>query len=514
MQLDQNPQLQQLNTLLNELKRRETHPSKTYIPDDRPERNQLGFHKSIAWARLAFGGNRSGKSRSAAQEIFWWATESHPHQPTPKGPRIWVISTEYRTIFEGVYSHLKNILPDWQISRTGPKVPDHDIPTFIEFKSGARIDFLSAKGDARQKFQAAEIDLLAIDEEISDDFWDELQMRLVTRGGRVIISATLVESVQWLLDLEDDSTTDLADRHVYLARLNTKFNPYNNQERLQTVLRNLSDEEKEVRILGNRRRLSGIIYNTFLEQHVCKPFNIPDGWTKVQVLDPGYRVAAAAWFAIAPVDQWGVTKRFLYREMYLRQTDLISVVHFIRTAEGFVYNSEDGKYHPTDQIENIFIRLIDPSAFRKLEDGNAGVGLQLANDWDLYYSPAENDKRTNIEAVRRWLQLTPRGEPQFQVFDTCENFLMERRKYRLRDPNKDQTKDDPTPRPLKRHDHLMNCWEYGATAGIHHIPGLTRDQRLRKDALENIAPLTGMHRVRMFKEKNKIRQEAFLRGEI
>jgi len=190
--MDDLGQLAELVSTLEAIQERQQHASVTYDPLPK----QKLFHESPCWCRMAFGGNRSGKSRCTGQESYWYFSHTHPYQETPKKCRIWVLSAEYRTIFEGIWTHLKNVIPPWDIAKVGPKVPNWDVPSYVESKNGSRIDFISAQGggkDARKKLQAAEIDLLVIDEEISGELWLELQMRLVTRGGKIIISATLVE---------------------------------------------------------------------------------------------------------------------------------------------------------------------------------------------------------------------------------------------------------------------------------------------------------------------------------
>lgn len=482
-------ELIELNFLLEELQKRQAHSSITYIPDDQPGRNQLGFHQSNKWCRLIFGGNRSGKSRSAAQEIYWWFNQNHPFIKTPKSPRIWVLSAEYRTIYEGIWTHLKNVIPPWDIAKIGPKIPGWDIPSYIESKQGSRIDFISAQGgeETRRKVQAAEIDLLEVDEEISGDLWEELQMRLLTRGGKVIISATLIQSEEWLLDLEQENKDNPIDGMVDLFRLDTRLNKYNDPVLLKRIISKLSPDEQQVRIFGQSRRTSGLIYSDWSPDHEIDPFPIPKHWTRAMCFDPGYRVAAALWVA---VNENG--ESFGYREMYETFAQLHTTVNIFRASEGYVLNdSKVWIQNPLrDFIEPISLRLIDPAAFRMLEDGSAGVGYQLANDYELFFTPANNDKATNIEDARSWLLTNALGNPKFRIFKTLTNFLTERRKYRLK-PNRTKRDQDSSPdRPIKKHDHLMNCFEYLATARISfqgersYADRLTDMARMDNDEIE------------------------------
>lgn len=490
-------ELLELNNLLEEFKKRQQHAFIKYIPDDNPERNQKLFHEQTNWCRLIFGGNRSGKSRSAAQEIAYIVTCSSPFQKYEGPARVWVVSVEYRTIYEGIWLHLKNALPYWEIKKMGPKVAsNHEIPSFIEMKNGSRIDFISAIGgeDTRRKLQSAEIDYLFIDEEIDGDLWDELQMRLLTRGGRVVISATLVQSEDWLLNLEKQSY--LKNSGITLIRLNTKFNKYNDQEALKRVLSRLSPEEQEVRILGKSRKLTGLIYTNWDDRHIIKPFEIPTEWTKLMAFDAGFRTAAALWVAITPEN-----KCIAYREMYLHDATLTHIVDFIKAAENWPEKDVEG--------ENITIRIIDPSSFRTLEDGSVGVGVQLAAHYNLYFTPANNDWRSGVEAIRRMLMADPQGVPYFRIFSTLENFQLERSKYRVAPPRTDRNRDQAPDRPLSRDDHLMDCWRYIMVSEPQYISSRTPKEQFDHDALhiDDVPDLDRSKKIRLLHRKQQILRE-------
>ena len=530
-------ELYELKDLLEELKKRRTHESSTY----KPLPKQLDFHKSTKWCRLAFGGNRSGKSRAAAQEIFWWFDESHPHQSTPKSPRIWVISAEYRTIYEGIWTHLKNVIPAWTIERIGPKVPNWDIPSFIESKKGARIDFISAQGgdDTRRKIQAAEIDLASIDEEVQGELITELEMRLVTRGGRFNVSATLVESEDWLLEFE--AKAEANDPDIFITRLDSRDNKYNNEAALKRVMGKLSKEEYDVRILGKSRAISGIIYNSWRpEIHEVNPFTIPLSWTRVLIFDPGFRVAAALWVAVSPENYYTA-----YREMYLYNTSLPEIVAFWRRAEGWdFYNAPEttpegfkqpgyeirindepqfavsGIWEPGPNIENIIYRICDPAGFRHHPDGSVGVAIRLANEYDLHFIPGESkDKGVNIEDARQLLIPDLTGRPRFTVFNILEKFIWERRKYRFKGDKYDRNRDTAPDRPIKRDDHLMNCFEYFASAKLIHRPPATDNQywdKLARTPEEGIKfPKDSRDfKLRLRKARMRVRKEEYMRGII
>ena len=456
---------------LKELEERSQNVINKYVPTNLPEHDQLAFHSSNKTYRLMTGGNQSGKSYGAAAEISWWARNRHPYREVPDGDiEIWVISAEYVTIKTGIYRHLKNLIPEHDIVNTGPRVQGHNLPSYIDVrrKGGGKctITFMSSKGEQREKFQAAAVHLIAIDEEVPEDIWEELEARTLVSGGQFIISATLVESYEWVLKLEQLGEAEHED--VFLTRLVTTENPYVHQATLRRLMGKWSDETKEYRIYGKSRRSVGLVYNTFTEDHICKPFTIPIDWPRWCAVDPGIRTTAVLWVAVGPRN-----KAYAYRELYLQNEALYEVVKAIKVSEGWVLNQElsvefghfvweEPSLRSDDdrQPEQIISRCIDPSAIRRSEAGAPSIIDQMQSMYGIHCMEADNSKQSGIETIRFWLEQTIDDKPLFQVFSTLENFLEERRAYRLRSGRVKKDRNDPIDEPVKSRDHLMDCWRY------------------------------------------------------
>lgn len=446
---------EQIQEIIEELELRSGHEVFQYIPGELPNWNQRAFHESTARYRMAFGGNRSGKSYAAAYEIACWLRGDHPYRKINLTPNsVWVISPEYTTIQAGIYNHLKNLLPTWEIEKVGPKIPQQNLPSYIEMKNGSVVTFKSAKGDssAREKFQAASVDLISIDEEVQVDIWLELEMRTLDRGGQYIFSATLVESYDWLVDLEQRALRGEED--YFLTRLYTETNPHLHEETVKKVKDKLSEDDIEVRFKGKSRRSRGLIYNTFTDDHIIEPFPIPIDWPRWCALDPGIRTFAVLWVAIGPEGA------YVYREMYAHNVPLWEMALAIRRAEGWKYDEilSDSFSHyvwtETKTSEFIQSRLIDPAETRRSITGDASIVDQLFDKYGLMCVTADNSMRPGIEACRHWL------EHDFAVFRTCESFIGEIRRYRIREPKLGRMQNDPVESPVKKEDHLMDCWRY------------------------------------------------------
>lgn len=458
----------ELFSALKELQTRSEHVVNTYKPSDKLDHNQLSFHRSKKRYRLITGGNQSGKSHAAAWEIARWAIGDHPHRPIPKGNiDIWVISAEYITITSGIYKHLKDIIPPWMIKLQGPKIPNTRLPAYLVVKreepnAVATITFMSSKGgeEARKKFQAAGIHLISIDEEISPDIWEELQARTIATGGEFIISATLVESYDWILNLEKKGEQD--HPQVFLTRLNTLSNDYRDIETVNELMSEWSEETIQYRIFGKSRRSTGLIYNTFsAKRHVIKPFKVPIDWPRWCAIDPGIRVTAVLWITVGPDEH-----AYAYRELYARNEALYEVARAIKTAEGWKldrelsYKFNHFVWESTAGAENLVTRLIDPSSRRRSEAGDDPILAQLYEQCGLLCTLADNTKRAGIEACRFWLEDHDDNLPRFRVFSTLDNFINEIREYRLKSDRRPKNRNEPADEPIKARDHLMDDWRY------------------------------------------------------
>ena len=453
--------------LLQEYARRQSHAINAYKPSEQENHNQLSYHKATSRYRLLFGGNQSGKSHAAAYDCACNARGKNPFTDIHikgRDVEIWVISTEYLTIKNGIYRHLENILPDWEILKEGAKIVGTNLPSFIEVKRPdgykTTITFMSAKSDdMRQKFQAAAVDYFYIDEEITETIWEELEFRTLATGGKFSISATLVESYEWITRLEDLAIK--GDKNVFLTRLNTELNPYLDQSVVQFLKHKYSDEALAYRFYGKARRLTGLIYNNWTPAHVVPAFKIPHDWPRWCAIDPGIRTCAALWIAVGPDDH-----AYAYRELYAHNEPLWQVALEIKKCEGYTFNRDLSYkfnhyvFEETEDSEKLILRLIDPKSRARSEAGETSILDQLYERYGLLCTPADNSLRAGLEDCRFWLQNLEDKIPGFRVFDTLTNFQDERRVYRPRPETKKRDQNSPIEDPIRKHNHLMDCWRY------------------------------------------------------
>jgi hypothetical protein len=497
--------------LLLEKQRRATLPINLYTPDATPDRDQMRFHSSAARYRIGFGGNRAGKSVMTAYEAAAWARGCHRFQIIPPGPKvIYVISAEYRTLYQGIYRHLhpneggmKFVDPKW-IAKEGPKIPGASVPlpSYLDIYAShtpngahagnsaehiSKIWFISGDGgeQARKKMQAAAVDLAIIDEEIPESIFQELQMRLLDNDGRLAVSATMVRSEEWLMNLEDRANE--GDPTVCLVQLNSASSKHLPQAAKDEIYAGLTSEEYAVRVEGKSRRSFGLTYPDFNSSHIFDfekefPDGFPDDFLLISGNDPGWRVHAVLYGAIDPYNH----TIYFYREHYFEQTPLHKVAETMAESEGYElvpaasFPGEDNALVSTvyarrpllENPEKFYLRLIDPAAFRKSDAGQMGVAEQLAAFYDTPCGPANNDIQSGIQAVNKLLSINPNtGRPHIQVDHNLLNFFRERRKYRYKrdtsGPNSNETKAEP----VRKEDHLMDIWRYICMFGMAIFSG-------------------------------------------
>lgn len=506
-----------------EIKRRLNMPINQYVPDNEPGRRQLSFHESPARYRLGFGGNRAGKSVTTAYEAAAWARGCHRFQEIPPGPKeIYVISAEYRTIYHGIYRHVRpdgtgkamRFLDKGWIKQTAARVPGATVPlpayiqvwceTFadgtkvpancpVEDRPYSTIWFISGDGgeQARKKLQAAAVDLIIIDEEIEQSLYEELQMRILDSDGRICVSATLVRSEDWLMALEDRA--EEGDRVVFLVRLSTIASKHISENAKKDILSGLTPEEYAVRVEGKSRRQFGLVYPEFGVQHTFSmaeafPDGFPPDWPIVQSCDPGFRTFAALWCA---VDVASGTLYF-FRELYMKEAMLEEVCRSIADAEGHELVTADDsqrqsiiyKRRPNSALgtpESPTIRLIDPAGFNTLQDGSLNIATQMAAYYDTPVAPANNNLHSGIESARKLLSTNPNTNRPHALFDeNLKNFFSERRKYRLRSDTSGRNAHATKAEPIRKYNHLMDTFRYLCTYATFLLAGHGEGVRQRR----------------------------------
>lgn len=448
---------------------------------------QKSFVLSKHRARIVCGGNRSGKTFSNIIDFLLQALGIHPAIHWPPAPQPvnwsggnwmgWYATKSYEMFGLQAWQHFKRLLlypgeselklPTRNILDIGWHSHSPQIPNFFRLRRGSVQSEIWVKSyeQGPSAFQSGGVDCLSLDEECDQAVFDESQLRIPDRMGHINVSATPVIGVEWLDDLEKKA--QVGDPGVFFVRISMRDNPAVGAGEIQAIERQYAEwpAMAKLRLEGYPMAEEGKIYPDSMFQpslRVIAPFPIPDDWTLYRCIDHGVHVVACLWLAVAP----GRKKIVLYREYY--GEDVEPVIGNGRTDRGNACNI--WKLSLGDGGQERYERaLIDRATLGSGQE----TGTRLIDLWRKAKVRVEacpdNRVEGGIEQVKQMLlEKAPDGSYLFAVFDTCKKFLWERQRYG-RKPVRDKG-DEGKMGPIKRDDHLMDCWKYLVSAGIEYKP--------------------------------------------
>lgn len=219
---------------------------------------------------------------------------------------------------------------------------------------------------------------------------------------------------------------------------------------IEGMLGSYSKERIQRDIMGSFDSFEGMIYSEFDRSvHVVKPYDIPEGWTRIIGQDDGFTNPAASIFGA--VDENGDI--VIFDEVYqsgVVVTDLCK--NFINPKIG------------TQKISGMYI---DPStkAKRNQAGGVAYSNFSVYLDNLPKHVPlicANNDVSVGIDRVKTFLKVNPKTRrPRITIFDTCTNLLEEIGEYRWAELSANQEgQKNQKEEPRKYNDHAMDALRY------------------------------------------------------
>ena len=446
-------------------KRRENHFLKYWNPDASPEQASI-FTKWTPEAKIILvrGGNRSGKSEAGAPIAVAWALgkeyfrdepswEWVQHLPIPEPPNnIWVVGLDFPTV--------KNVL--WyEKLRTGKDHPGFlphdgslirkisDVDFQVYFKNGSVLTCKSADS-GREKFQGASVDLIWIDEEPDADIYEECYQRTIDCAGKILVTVTPLHDIAsgvrepWVFDLYEKAQKGSKEIvTVSLSVLSNKYVPEDEKRRAKEMWAGKAEER--TRLYGEFIQRSGLVYEQWNKaKHVIRPISLPGSWKRVACIDPAPTgPTACLWTAISPSGDI-----YIYREYY---------------EENLVVSEHAKNILVRNKGEAIDLWLIDPKGGSQRQAETHRTIAQLYKENGIQVRPALLDEDWGLNAAREYINaaVTPVSRfPKVQVFEGCEVFRYEIEHYVWDFYHSGPLKGLSKEKPRKRHDHLINCFQY------------------------------------------------------
>lgn len=169
-------------------------------------------------------------------------TGEHPTYKSPQNGICWLVAHETKKIAEVIQPMFERMIPQrykdngkyngkllkWELEADGRKWE-------VWFKSGE---------SGRKAFEGAKIDFAWIDEEPKDTrIFSEIERGLIDNQGIWLMTATPVMGTKWLRDILERSD-------VFRTMAGMRENPYLPLDEIEKYAKQLSDDEREVRIDG------------------------------------------------------------------------------------------------------------------------------------------------------------------------------------------------------------------------------------------------------------------------
>lgn len=427
---------------------------RAYYPETGPLRREL-YVKHMEFfrlgasfkQRLALCANRIGKTEGmggyemschlTGQYPAWWEGRRYDRPIV-----AWVAGETSKDVRDSIQFKLCGplhnigtglILGD-TIGKRTPKggVPDALDTLYIRHVAGGWSTLTFKSYDqGRESFQAADVDVLWLDEEPPLSVYTEAVTRTMTTSGLVMLTFTpllgMSETVLQFLPAGQIEERREETRAVVMATWDDA--PHLTEQMKREMLATYPAYQRDARSKGIPQLGSGAIYPVPESDFVIDPIPLPDHWPRVYALDIGWNRTAGIWMAVDRETQ----TVYLYSEHYRGQAE--PSVH----AESV--NSR-GEWIPG---------VIDPAARGRGQKDGEQI-LKTYRDLGLTLTEANNAVEAGIYAV--WQRLSG---GRLKVFRTLQNWLAEFRLYRRDDKGN----------IVKANDHLMDATRYGIMSGLN-----------------------------------------------
>lgn len=423
------------------------------------------FRKFTADKKIfgVLGGNRSGKTETGAAIAVAWALgkeffrdsaswEWVKDLPIPEPPNtVWIVGLDFNMVRDVLWREkLRSGKNHPGLLPVDPalvaKTNDSDFQAF--FTNGSIITCKSADS-GREKFQAASVDLVWIDEECEVEVFDECYQRTSDCAGKILITLTPLTDISsgtrtpWVFDLYcewKEGKQDLA-----FVTLSVLDNPYVPEDEKLKLKEHWSGHfEERARLYGEFVQRSGLVYNMWdPAKHLIKPIDLPRHWRRLACIDPAATgTTACIWCAVHPGGDL-----YFYREYY--------------SANQIV--SEHAKNILARTTDHIDLWLIDPKWGTQRNAETHKTNQQLYRDAGIPVRLAEVGEDYGLNASREYLFATTSrtsSHPRAYFFDDLTNFRYEVEHYVWDFFHLGEQKGLSKDKPRKKNDHLLNAMQY------------------------------------------------------
>jgi phage terminase large subunit-like protein len=422
-----------------------THKVLFYQPNPKQEL----FHKSKALVRAIFGGNRSGKTTAGCVEFLMHMTQQYPDW-YPKENRYnrpirgRAVATDFG---KGVGEVMVPAIEHWIDASVGGSFVAQKqrnpigIPVKWIFKNGNVFDILTHEQSVEQ-FEGWSGDLAWFDEPPPRDKYIATRRGLVDNNGKTLLTLTPLKQ-PWIYD--EIYTND--DPTYFCVTMDISDNPTLTDESIQEFSKSLNEEEREARLHGKFRHLSGLVFKEFdPDVHIWEGTKAKKHWTSYFAIDPHPRTPTAClWVAVDEHDQL-----YVYDELWLAEMTVPEISSAIKAQEMDI---------PARW------RFIDPAMDKDNElMGGFNTRKELMK-YGIACTRANNDFDYGISKIREvlrptYLPLVKLTIPRLRISRNCRHTIYEFQHYMWDEYTMRPEDHDPKQRVKKKNDHFIDCLRY------------------------------------------------------
>lgn len=317
-------------------------------------------------------GRRAGKSYLVAPKMFQFAVDN------PKSV-VWYVAPNYKQAESIMWQMLRDVIPQHAILKK------NETKLSITLKNGSVILLKGAEDP--DSLRGVRIDLCVFDECAFIDKWDEVWK---------VIRPTLVDSKAdvWFISTPNGfnhfkDMTEKVDKDWKYYHFTSYDNPYIDKDELDAVKLEMDDDSFQQEIMGEFRKMSGLIYKTFTRDTHMVDIPSLQGFTHFRALDFGFgHNAALGYFAVNPDG----TSIYMYDGLYRSQLDTEQLADTIKLKDSgkHITNAWADSAQP-QIIKDLEIKGVN---FMPVEKGPDSVVKGIANVAQLLKVRADTGKPT------------------------------------------------------------------------------------------------------------------------
>lgn len=336
--------------------------------------------------------HNSGKSLSSVIEGIWISLGIHPYKKIKVPNRGRVVASD---IQKGLGENIQNIYdkycPKSEINAV-KRYPGGQISKII-YNNGSTVDFLSYEQDDKM-FEGWVGDWATFDEPPPRNKFVATMRGLMRYNGICWMALTPL-SEPWIYDeIYTQAGASPSQPDVFVFDI--LDNKYLSKEQIEDFEKRLTPDEKEARLHGRFKHLSGLIYKEIKpDTHIIDDFEIPNDWTRYCAMDYHPRTpCAVAWIAVDPKGRF-----YVYDELWIDKT--------IKEISDVINGKEDKKM--------VRARFIDPLSATPDRITGSSPQREFARS-GLHFRSARKDWVTGKNAVHEALKLDKENKPGLFFF--------------------------------------------------------------------------------------------------